>query len=66
LAGFEEMRELFQEDIRKGQNIFPDRARILQEASRRGQLDQLYIETAHSLRQNLEARQCYVLGVGIA
>jgi DNA-binding MurR/RpiR family transcriptional regulator len=86
LAGFEEMRELFREDIRNGQDIFPDRARMLQEASRRGQLDQLYVETAHSLRQSLEAllasqdhkrlravarkiveaRHCYVLGVGIA
>lgn len=84
--GFENMRELFREDMRQGRDIFPNRARLLQDASRSGELDRLYLDTARNLsesieelfaaqdhvclhnaaRQIVDARRCFILGVGFA
>lgn len=51
---FEEMRELFRDDIRNGPDTFPDRARSLQSISERGQLGQLHADIAARLTENLE------------
>ncbi|MEO1192734.1 MAG: MurR/RpiR family transcriptional regulator [Pseudomonadota bacterium] len=52
---FEEMRELFRDEIRKGSDTYPDRARWLQSLSQRDELGQLYADIAEKLTGNLES-----------
>ncbi|MEM1048708.1 MAG: MurR/RpiR family transcriptional regulator [Pseudomonadota bacterium] len=83
--GYDDFREPFREEIRRGGAAFPDRARWLQSLSRGGKLGGLYADMAASAITNIErtfadtdatrmkaaadaivnARQTYVLGVGI-
>lgn len=52
--GYEDFREPFREEIRRGGNSFPDRARWLQSLSKGGKLDGLYGDMAASAIANIE------------
>ncbi|MCE2516692.1 MAG: MurR/RpiR family transcriptional regulator, partial [Alphaproteobacteria bacterium] len=54
--GYDDLRGLFQEDIRRGQlgGGFEDRARWLQSLSRKGELGQLYADLANVSIKNIE------------
>ena len=52
--GYEDFREPFREAIRKGGVDFPDRARWLQDLSKRGELGALYAETISGALANIE------------
>ena len=52
--GYEDFREPFREEIRKGTASFPDRARWLQAVSQRGQLGELYADMVSSMLANIE------------
>ncbi len=54
LAGYEDFREVFREDIRRGRVNFPDRARWLQSLAQNGKLGTLYSDMVHSAISNLE------------
>lgn len=83
--GYDDFREPFREEIRRGRATFPDRARWLQSLSKGGRHGGLFAAMASSSLDNIEqtfaetdaeqikaaadaiveARQTYVLGVGI-
>lgn len=52
--GYDEFREPFREEIRKGAINFPDRARWLQSLSKGGKLDGLYANMASGAIANIE------------
>jgi DNA-binding MurR/RpiR family transcriptional regulator len=52
--GYDDFREPFREAIRNGNVDFPDRARWLQDLSKRGELGALYAETVTGLLGNIE------------
>lgn len=52
--GYEDFREPFREEIRKGAISFPDRARWLQSLARGGELSRLYANMAASAISNIE------------
>ncbi len=52
--GYDDFREPFREEIRKGKVNFPDRARWLQSLSKGGKLDGLYADMAASAISNIE------------
>lgn len=52
--GYEDFREPFREEIRKGGANFPDRARWLQSLSKEGKLGSLYADMVNSALQNIE------------
>lgn len=52
--GYDEFREPFREEIRKGGSNFPDRARWLQSLARGGKLAGLYADMASSAIGNIE------------
>ena len=52
--GYEDFREPFREAIRQGLVDFPDRARWLQDVSKRGELGALYAETISGALANIE------------
>ena len=52
--GYEDFREPFREEIRRGVVSFPDRARWLQSLSKGGKLDGLYADMAASAIANIE------------
>jgi len=54
LAGYEDFRQVFREDIRRGKVNFPDRARWLQSLSQDGKLGALYSDMVNSAISNLE------------
>ncbi len=84
--GYDGFRQPFRDQIRGGQQDFPDRARWLQSIARGGRHGELLTEMASGALSNVEAlfagitaeemksaadrivdaRACYVLGVGIA
>lgn len=53
-SGYEEFRAPFREEIRRGGNSFPERARWLQSLSRGGELGSLYAGMADSAIANIE------------
>jgi DNA-binding MurR/RpiR family transcriptional regulator len=53
-SGFEDMREVFRERMRKSDLDYPDRARRLQVISNKGQFERVHEETASRLRGNLD------------
>lgn len=53
-AGYDEFREPFREEIRRGIASFPDRARWLQSIKRAGKLGGLYADMIHSALSNIE------------
>ena len=52
--GYEEFRELFREDIRRGPVNFPDRTRWLQSLGQRGKLGELYRDMISATITNIE------------
>ena len=52
--GYEDFRATFREEIRKGGANFPDRARWLQDASRKGRHGKLFANMAASAIRNVE------------
>jgi DNA-binding MurR/RpiR family transcriptional regulator len=52
--GYEDFREPFREEIRRGTASFPDRARWLQSLSARGELGRLYADMVNSALRNIE------------
>ena len=52
--GYEDFREPFREEIRRGPVAFPDRARWLQKIGARGDLGALYADMAGSALRNVE------------
>ena len=52
--GYDEFREPFREEIRKGQINFPDRARWLQSLAEGGKLGPLYADMVASMLRNIE------------
>lgn len=52
--GFEDFRRPFREDLRTGQEKFPDRARWLQSIAERGRHGRLYGEMAETAIENIE------------
>ena len=52
--GYDEFREPFREEIRRGGGTFPDRARWLQSLARGGKLAGLYVDMASSAIDNIE------------
>jgi len=52
--GYDDFREPFREDIRKGTANFPDRARWLQSIRQRGKLGALYADMVSSTLANIE------------
>jgi DNA-binding MurR/RpiR family transcriptional regulator len=52
--GYEDFREPFREEIRRGTASFPDRARWLQSLSARGDLGRLYADMVNSALRNIE------------
>ena len=52
--GYDDFREPFREEIRRGAQGFPDRARWLQDARARGDLGALYADTVGAAIRNLE------------
>lgn len=52
--GYDDFREPFREEIRKGGSSFPDRARWLQSLARGGKLAGLYVDMASSAIDNIE------------
>lgn len=52
--GYDDFREPFRDAIRKGEVSFPDRARWLQDVSRKGDLGGLYADMVGSAIRNLE------------
>ena len=84
-SGYEPMRAVFQTALVETSAGFQDRARGLQDISRKGSLGKLYTDLAGGTIRNIEntlsssnekemqaaaallhqARQCYMLGVGI-
>ena len=84
-SGYEPMRAVFQTALVETSSGFQDRARGLQDISRKGSLGKLYADLAGGTIRNIEntlsssnekemqaaavllhqARQCYMLGVGI-
>ncbi len=52
--GYDDFREPFREEIRKGGGNFPDRARWLQSLARGGKLAGLYVDMASSAIDNIE------------
>ncbi len=52
--GYEEFRELFREDIRRGPFNFPDRTRWLQSLGQRGKLGELYRDMISTAITNIE------------
>lgn len=84
-SGYEPMRAVFQTALVETSSGFQDRARGLQDISRKGSLGKLYTDLAGGTIRNIEntlsssnekemqaaaallhqARQCYMLGVGI-
>ncbi len=52
--GYDEFREPFREEIRRGEPSFPDRARWLQSLSKGGKLGALYADMASSSIANIE------------
>lgn len=52
--GYEDFREPFREEIRRGTASFPDRARWLQAVRQRGQLGELYADMVSSMLENIE------------
>lgn len=52
--GYDDFREPFRDAIRNGNVDFPDRARWLQDLSKRGELGALYAETVAGLLGNIE------------
>ncbi len=52
--GYEDFREPFREEIRKGGVSFPDRARWLQSLAKGGELSKLYADMAASAIRNIE------------
>ncbi|MBC6441510.1 MAG: MurR/RpiR family transcriptional regulator [Rhodospirillales bacterium] len=52
--GYDDFREPFRQEIRRGAVAFPDRARWLQSLSERGALGGLYAEVAASIIANIE------------
>ena len=52
--GYDDFREPFREEIRKGGVPFPDRARWLQSLAKGGKLDALYADSAASAIANIE------------
>ena len=52
--GYDDFREPFRDEIRRGQVNFPDRARWLQSLSKGGKLDRLYAEMTASAITNIE------------
>lgn len=53
--GYDDFREPFRDDVRRGQFNFPDRARWLQSLSKGGRHGELYSEMAASALANVEA-----------
>jgi len=53
-GGYEEFRQPFREEIRRGGASFPDRARWLQSLAAGGKLGSLYIDMATSAIRNIE------------
>lgn len=53
-AGYDEFREPFREEIRRGRASFPGRARWLQSIKRAGKLGGLYGDMVHSTLTNIE------------
>ena len=53
-AGYDEFREPFREEIRRGKASFPDRARWLQSLKRSGKMGGLYADMVHSALSNIE------------
>ncbi|MEO0328482.1 MAG: MurR/RpiR family transcriptional regulator [Pseudomonadota bacterium] len=53
-VGYDDFREPFREEIRKGTSNFPDRARWLQEIRQSGRLGDLYADMVASALQNIE------------
>lgn len=54
-AGFEDFREPFRDEMRRGAGSFHDRAQWLQDLSAGGQLDRLYGDIAGAALENLES-----------
>jgi DNA-binding MurR/RpiR family transcriptional regulator len=52
--GYDDFREPFREEIRRGTASFPDRARWLQSLSARGELGRLYADMVNSALRNIE------------
>ncbi len=52
--GYEDFREPFREEIRRGTASFPDRARWLQSISQSGKLGSLYADMVNSALRNIE------------
>ena len=52
--GYDDFREPFRDEIRRGVTTFPDRARWLQSLSRGGQFGKLYADMAASAISNIE------------
>ena len=52
--GYEDFREPFRQEIRRGGISFPDRARWLQSLARGGKLSKLYADMAASAIRNIE------------
>jgi len=52
--GYDDFREPFRQEIRRGTASFPDRARWLQSLDRRGKLGGLYADMVHSTLSNIE------------
>lgn len=52
--GYEDFREPFREEIRRGTASFPDRARWLQSLSQSGKLGSLYADMVNSALRNIE------------
>ncbi|NKB76594.1 MAG: SIS domain-containing protein [Gammaproteobacteria bacterium] len=54
-TGYDDFREPFREQIRRGNHDFPDRARWLQSIAKGGKLSGLFMDMAASAIQNIEA-----------
>lgn len=53
-AGYDDFREPFRQDIRRGASTFPDRARWLQSMAEGGKLGSLYADMAEAAIDNIE------------
>ena len=52
--GYDDFREPFREEIRRGSTPFPDRARWLQSLAKGGKLGSLYADMAEAAMRNIE------------
>lgn len=54
LDGYEAFRGVFQDEIRRGRDTYPDRARWLQSLAHRGEMGRLYAASAEAAIDNIE------------